>query len=171
MTKQLILITALCTLLIFGCGYKFTGGSTKLPAGVSQISVERFVNNTTESGVENVFTNDLIYQCTRNGFYAPLGSGEADAVFKCTIKKFVTESIAHLSDNTSFERRVTAYVDILLMDMDGTIIRHVEDLTESEEYLSDVNDKISTTENRVKAINKISSDLSEKIIERMSEDF
>ncbi len=161
------------SLLVFvsGCGYTFTGGSTKLPTGVQKIGVELVKNNTTDAGVENVFTNDLISQCTRNNFYASIDSGEADAVLRCTIKKFISVPIAHRPDSTSFERRVTAVIDVILSDTKGNVIKHFDNMNESEEYLADVNDKISTDENRYQAIYKISKDFAEKVIERMSEDF
>ena len=46
------------------CGYRFAG-TGNLPAGVESIFIEVLENRTAETGIENTFTNELIYEFTR----------------------------------------------------------------------------------------------------------
>ena len=55
------------------CGYRFAGGGS-LPSGITSISVEMFENRTGETGVENIITNDLIYEFTRHEQVVVTGS-------------------------------------------------------------------------------------------------
>ena len=48
-----------CVVEVLGCGYRFSGGG-RFPAGIKSVFVEVFENNTSETGIEQTFTNDLI---------------------------------------------------------------------------------------------------------------
>ena len=53
--------------LVCGCGYGFRGTVNNLPPDIKAVHIPIFVNNTTETGVEIVFANALIYEFTRGG--------------------------------------------------------------------------------------------------------
>ena len=54
------------SLFFSACGYRFAG-SGNLPEGIQTIAIDIFKNRTTETGLENTITNDLIYEFTRKG--------------------------------------------------------------------------------------------------------
>lgn len=65
----------LCLLLLAaGCGYRFTAGGAPLPDGVRTVHVPVFVNRTSETGVEAVFTELLRQRCMRAGVLGGEGS-------------------------------------------------------------------------------------------------
>ena len=63
--KQNIGMIFLLCLFFSCCGYRFTG-SGNFPTGIRSIFVAILENRTSETGVENIFTNDLIYEFTSN---------------------------------------------------------------------------------------------------------
>ena len=63
---------------ISACGYQFAGGGN-FPAGVTSLSINMFENRTAETGVENVFTNDIIYEVTRDKKVVLRSKNAADA--------------------------------------------------------------------------------------------
>ena len=57
---------AILSLLFFSaCGYGFTGGR-ELPEGAKTVFIKIFENTTSEIGVENFVTNDLINEFTQH---------------------------------------------------------------------------------------------------------
>ena len=53
-------------LIIASCSYRFTGGGD-LPEKVKSVYVKTLENQTSETGIENFLTDDIIYEFTRNG--------------------------------------------------------------------------------------------------------
>jgi hypothetical protein len=86
-------------IFLSACGYHFEGGG-ELPAGVRNVFVGVFENRTSETGLENIFTNDLINEFTRSKRFA--GREKAEAVLSGVI--FLTEHrhILPLKDGSRF---------------------------------------------------------------------
>jgi len=149
------------------CGYMFAGGGS-LPSGIKTVCVTMLTNRTSETGVENTFTNDLIYEFTRNGKIASID--KADALLSGVVKSMSIETISRSGAQTSIERRVTITLDLKLTDNDGRIIWSVKGVSGNEAY--DVaSDKLSTEQNRRNAISTLSERLAEKVYNSLTEDF
>ncbi len=159
----------LCLLSLFfsACGYRFTGGGS-LPAGVKSIYIAMLENRTSETGAENIFTNDLIYEFTKNSEVA--SKDRADAYLSGTIKSMSIETISHRGTHTSLERRVKIALDLKLTDTDGKVIWVAKDISENEEY-DIMSDKLATEQNRRDAISALSKRLAETVYNRLTEDF
>ena len=82
--------------LFSACGYRFAG-SASLPSGIKTISVKMFENRSAETGVENVITNDLIYEFTRHEQVVLVGADMADAILAGVVKS--------MSDRDNFTQR------------------------------------------------------------------
>jgi hypothetical protein len=52
-------------MFLSSCGYRFVG-SGSFPAGIKSVSIPILENRTSETGMENIITNDLIYEVTRD---------------------------------------------------------------------------------------------------------
>ena len=162
---------AIILLLLFfsACGYRFTGGGS-LPSGITSISIEMFENRTSETGVENIITNDLIYEFTRHEQVVVTGSDKADAILTGVVKSISERTISHKGEYTSDERRVKLKLDLQLTDKSGGVIWSAKDISDNEAY------KVSSTKqvterNKKVAIKRLSKRLAENIYNSLTADF
>lgn len=156
-------------LSLLGCGYKFAG-SGSFPVGIQSVCIPILKNNSSEAGVENTITNDLIYEITSHDIAILPSKSEADGVLSGVITSITIETIARQDTQTSSERRVTVTVHLTLTSRDGAIVRSVKGLSDHEEY--DVaTDKTETEQNKLDAISVLSKRLAEKVYNRITEDF
>ncbi len=164
-----IWIVFLCLLSLFfsACGYRFTGGGN-LPQGIQTVYITMLENRTSETGAENIFTNDLIYEFTKNNEVA--SKDQADAYLSGIIKSMSIETISHRGTYTSLERRVKIALDLKLTDTDGKVIWIAKDISENEEY-DVMSDKLATEQKRRDAILALSKRLAEKVHNRLTEGF
>jgi hypothetical protein len=137
------------------CGYRFTGGGS-FPAGIRSVCVSTIENRTSETGAENIFTNDLIYEVTRDNKVVLTTKDRADA------------QGAHSSH--SLERRVTVAVDLQLTDPDGRVIWSAKAASANEAY-DVMPDKMATERNRRNAISALSKRLMERLYARITDNF
>ncbi|MBW2568167.1 MAG: hypothetical protein JRD93_01845 [Deltaproteobacteria bacterium] len=167
--KIIWIIFAILWFLAFfsACGYKFTGGGS-LPHGIKTVYIVMLENHTSETGAENIFTNDLIYEFTKNNAVA--SKDQADAYLSGVIKSMSIETISHAGTQTSLERRVKMAVDLKLTDTNGKVIWIGKDVSEDKEY-DVISDKLATEQNRRDAISALSKRLAEKVHNRLTEDF
>jgi hypothetical protein len=157
------------SLCLSACGYRFAG-SGELPSNVTSISISMFKNNSAETGLANVVTNDLIYEFTRKKKEAIKQNGQAEGIIDGVIKSVRSDNIARQGQSTSLTRRVRITVDIKLTDRSGNVLWSENNLTESEAY--DVTaDKQATEKRKQDAIKQASKRLAENIFNRLTEDF
>ncbi len=167
--KIIWIVFAIVCFLAFlsACGYRFAGGGS-LPAGIKTVGVTILANRTSETGVENTFTNDLICEFAKHGKIASID--KADALLSGVVKSMSIETISRSGSHTSIERRVTFTLDLKLTDNDGRIIWSAKGISGNEAY--DVaSDKLSTEQNRRSAISTLSERLAEKVYNRLTDDF
>ena len=156
-------------LFFSGCGYHFAGGGS-FPAEIKSISISILENRTAQTGVESIFTNDIIYEVTRDKKVRLTSKEKADATLTGVIASMRTDTISRTGKYTSAERRVIVTVDLKLTDRDGQVIWSAKGLSSNEEY--DVaSDKQATEQNRRAAISELSKRLAEKIYNRLTDDF
>ena len=155
--------------LFSACGYQFTGGGS-FPSGITSISIEMFENRTSETGVENIITNDLIYEFTIHEQVVVTGSDKADAILTGVVKSISERTISHKGEYTSDERRVKLKLDLQLTDKSGGVIWSAKDISDNEAY------KVSSTKqvterNKKVAIKRLSKRLAENIYNSLTADF
>ena len=154
---------------VSACGYRFSG-SGNLPSDIKSIHVAMFKNNSSETGLENVITNDLIYEFTRKKRGAIQKSDQAEGILAGVITSVRADTIARRGQSTSLTRRVVVAVDIKLTDRSGAVLWFENNMTESEAY-DVVADKQTTEQKKKDAIIKASKRLAENIFNRLTEDF
>ena len=167
--KIIWIVFAILCLFAFlsACGYRFAGAGS-LPSGIKTVCVIMLANRTSETGVENTFTNDLIYEFARHGKIASID--KADAVLSGVVKSISIETISRSGSHTPIERRVRFTLDLKLTDNDGRIIWSAKGVSGNEAY-SVASDKLSTEQNRRNAIATLSERFAEKVYNRLTEDF
>jgi outer membrane lipopolysaccharide assembly protein LptE/RlpB len=156
-------------LFFSACGYRFAG-SGNLPEGIQTIAIEILENRTPEIGLENIITNDLIYEFTRKGRSVLKNSKEADAVLTGVIESERITTISRRAQQSPLARRVEITVNLKLTGSDGGVKWSASRISEFEEY--DVaTDKNATEINKRQAIEIISKKLAQKVHNRLTDDF
>jgi len=156
-------------LFFSACGYRFADRGD-FPQNIQSVKVKMIENHSAETGVENIFTNDFIYEFTRNKNINIVSSDTADAVFSGVIKSIYTATISRKGVHTTLERRVYATMDLTLTDPDGTVIWSAKGVSDSEAFA--VSDNKQTTErNKRVAIEILSKRLAESVYYRLTDDF
>ena len=166
-----IALLLLCPLLLLACGYRFAG-SGAFPEGVDQIFIEVFENRTSKVGVERIVTNQLIFEFSRQRESSLVSNlKDADAVLKGTINSIRTKTISRVGTEVASEREVVMTIDLKLVKRDGgEIIWAANGLSDREAY--DVNDvKIETDRNEKFALTRLSARISERIFNRLTDNF
>lgn len=164
-----IWIILLFLMLVSDCGYKFTGGGS-FPAGIKSVCVVTLENRTSETGAENIFTNDLIYEVTRDGKVVLKSKDKADAVLSGVIKSMNIQTISRTGTHSALERRVTITVNVKLTTPDGKVIWYANDVSANEAY-DVMSDKLATEQKRRDAISALSKRLAERLYARITDDF
>ena len=168
--KNIVFILFLL-ILVSGCGYRFAG-TGDFPGGAKNIFIPIFENRTSESRLEKLVTDDLIYEFTKNRKDILAGSiDDADAVLYGIIHSISIETISRDNPSISSERSVKLSADMKLVVPEGRVIWRVKGITADEAYNVVPGDKYRTVQNRREAISKLSERLAEKIYARMTDNF
>lgn len=164
-------ITMLCLAILSvatGCGYRFSA-DRQIGLNIHTIHVAMVENRTAETGVENIFTNDLILEFMKNG--NTIAEREtADAVLSGSIDAMPIETTAYQGRITSIERRITAVVSLRLTDRTGKTLWSGASLTRSEAY-GILSEKVATDYNKREAIRILSRRMAEDVYNRITENF
>jgi outer membrane lipopolysaccharide assembly protein LptE/RlpB len=156
-------------LFFSACGYRFAG-SGNLPEGIQTIAIDIFKNRTTETGLENTITNDLIYEFTRKGRSVQKNSKEADAILTGVIESERITTISRQAQQSALARRVELIVSLKLTGSDSGVKWSASGVTAFEDY--DVaTDKQANEISKRRAIETLSKKLAEKVYNRLTEDF
>lgn len=167
---QNIWINVVILLLLCGCGYHFSGAG-QLPEGISQIYIEVFKNNTSESGVENIVTRNMINEFTLREEKSLANSiGTADAILGGAVSRILIRTIASKGEESASERRVTISVDFKLTRKDGQLIWAAEKITDNEAYPVSTDKNVTETNKRI-AIDDASKRIVERALNRLTDDF
>ncbi len=163
MKNTLLMLAA--AVLLCGCGYHFAGTGV-LPGNVRTIGVAIFENRTAETGVEHFFTNDLIYEMTRNGMNVS-GTAGADAVFTGIIESLNIDTVSRKGLITSLERRIRATVSVRLENKNGDLLWSGNGITDEETY-GVLSEKAATEYGKRAAIQTLSRRIAEDIYSRLT---
>jgi len=157
-------------LTISSCGYNFPGGRG-LPEGVDRILVEVLKNRTSESGVENIATRNLINEFVlREERSLARSIDEADAVLSGEVAKISIQTIAAKGKDSASQRRVTVEVDLKLTKKDGSVVWVAKRLSDNQAYPVS-NDKNETETAKRVAIDEASRRIAERALNRLIGDF
>ena len=161
----------LCLCCLSACGYRFSG-SGAFPEGVDYIFIEVIENRTSKIGVERIVTNQLIFEFSRQRESSLVSNvNEADAILKGSINSIRTQTISRVGTEVANEREVVMTVDLRLIKKNGgAIIWAAKGLSDREAF--DVDSvKIETDRNEELALGRLSERLSERIFNRLTDDF
>lgn len=156
-------------LLFSACGYRFSG-SGNLPGGIQTVAIEIFENRTTETGLENIITNDLIYEFTRKGRRVQKNSKKAEAVLTGVIESERIATISRQAQQSALARRVAIVVSLKLTGSDGVVKWSASGVSAFQDY-NVTTDKQANEISKRRAIEDLSKKLAEKVYNRLTDDF
>lgn len=169
--RSVIIGFAACVILtLAGCGYTVNQPGT-LPGGVQTVYVNVFNNLTSEAGLETMIATSIVSEISRFGAQQIVDMPErADAIIRGSIRATASQSIAKHGINVAAERLAVVYVDVQLVNQDGTVLWQVRNLSDSEAYLV-FSDKINNEASKFYAYGIITSRLAERIYSHMVDRF
>ncbi len=158
-------------IFLSACGYHFAG-SGEFPAGVTRVYIDMLQNRSSETGVESTFTNDLIYEFTRNREAAVAEDrSAADAVLTGSIVSLAVDNISRASVSRALERRVTGILNLRLESPDGRVLWASGNIVDREDYAVVSGNKTATDQNKSDAIAELSRKLAEAAFNRLTDNF
>ena len=141
-----------------------------MPEGIKSLSIKMLENRTSETGAENIFTNDLIYEISSFGKVSLTKEDSADGILTGVIKSMRIDAISHRDSYSSLERRAIVTLSLKLTDPTGRVIWSAKDLSANEDYIVSSN-KQTTERNSREAVKTLSKRLAEKVYNRLTDDF
>ncbi len=165
------LATVLLLVFLVGCGYHFKGKENNLPKDIKSISIPIFKNETTETNIENLFTNALIAQFVRSKEFKIVDVDKADAVIYGVLKEYHNDTLTYAGGGKVSQYRVRVVAEVsLVRRKTGEIIWKAKHLSEFEDYNASTN-TIENEANKKKAITRLAKFMAEIIHDRMLENF
>jgi len=154
-----------------GCGYHFKGKENNLPKDIQRISIPIFKNDTTETNIENLFTNALISEFVKGKELRLVDVGQADAIIYGTLKEFHDDTLTYSAGGrvSQYRVRIVAEVSLVRAKTDEVVWR-AKNLQEFEDYDASTN-TIEREARKKEAINKLAKFMAEVIHDRMLENF
>jgi len=151
------------------CGYQFEGGGY-IKDDVTLVAVKAFDNQSSESGAGIKFTNALIQEILQKTNTKVVDVSRASAVLTGTIKTITFSTLSRSSVETVVDRRIFATVDVNLVDKNDEVIWSVKDFTTYEDYTVS-SDKITDTNSRKEAGDKIALRMAEQLVSKLQVNF
>jgi outer membrane lipopolysaccharide assembly protein LptE/RlpB len=167
--KKKLWIAFILPLVLTACGYRFVGGGS-FPSEIESVFVEIFTNRSSEVGVENIFTNDLIYEITRKRDVYLDSKENAEGILSGVIAVITVEPASRRGETRAIERRVTARLDLKLTKANGNVAWAANGVSANETYVVG-NSNQETEDNKKEAISTLSRRLAEVIYNQLTSDF
>ena len=158
-------------IVLGSCGYRFSGDATLL-SGVEHIQITILHNPTSEAGIENIITGQLIAEFTRRNPDALVSRrADADAVLSGTISSIKIWTVSRRGEQIPNERRVVIGVSLKLTATDGEELWRIGNLSNSEVYAIDQTNPLVTEKNRQDAIAVLSQKIAETSYDLLAQNF
>ena len=174
MNKRLLfksLTPLLIVLFLLGCGYHFKGKENNLPKDIQTVAIPIFKNNTTETNIENYFTNALIAQFVRGKELKITDVDHADAIIYGTLTEYHNDTLTYANGGKVSQYRVRVVANVsLVRAKTGKVIWRAKHLSEFEDYDASTNTIVNEARKK-KAIQKLAKFMAEIIHDRMLENF
>jgi hypothetical protein len=147
---------------IDGCGYRFVGGED-FPFGINTVAVQVLRNRTSETGIETILTNDLIFEFNRSTQVRVVRAAEADAVLSGVITRSFVTNVSRRSRDSTTERRITIFIDVVLKSSSAEVLWEASGLSSSQTYEVSADEKFIIDTSQRLAIARLSRRLSERV--------
>jgi hypothetical protein len=139
---------------------------------VTRIFITMLENRTAETGVESTFTNDLVYEFTRNRKESLAKErSTANGILTGTIVRLSVQNVSRSSVSTAIERRVTGVLTLQLESPEGRVLWKSGSIVERQAYEVVSESKTATDQNKSDAIAELSKKIAESAFSQMTDNF
>ena len=148
--------------LLASCGYRFERGGEMVYPAIRTVFVDVFANRTSEAYAENIFRTGFINRFVQEGrFKLAKSRGEADAVFRGTVKNLISYPLAYKEGNFSAEDRLAVTLELSFEErQSGRILWSEGGFSGTVEY--PVTTAGATETSRKNALIKLADDTAER---------
>jgi hypothetical protein len=167
--KRLTCAAWLVLLPLVSCGYQFEGGGY-IHDDVTRVAVRVLENKSTETGAGITFTNALIREIIQKTDTKITDESTATAILEGSITAVIFSVLSRSTTESVIERRVSARVDLRLINTDWDVIWSVKDFSTRDDYTVS-QDKLTDEANKREAVDKIAQRSAEKLISKMLTNF
>ena len=152
-----IFLLTVSLLIIWGCGiYSFSGSN--LPAHIRTAAVPLFENETSEFGVDQQLTDEVINKITADNTLKIAGNRSADSIIKGKILRVVDRAGQYNRDEKASSFRVTITVAVSFVDAKKRKTIWQETWSQWGDYTNNRDDGIK------EAVDKLSTDILNKTV-------
>jgi outer membrane lipopolysaccharide assembly protein LptE/RlpB len=151
--------------LLSACGYRFAGGEP-FPEGIRTLFIPVLENRTTETGVEQTFTDDLRQEFIRYDRFRD--RHRAEGVLTGVVSAMRIDPVSRRGSDVTLEQRVIITLNFTLSAADGRVVWSAENVSDNETYPVAA-DKLVTEQNRRNAIKVLSKRLAERTYDRLTD--
>ena len=127
-------------------------------------------NHSTETTADVAFTNAVIREIIEKTDTEIVDEERADAVLKGSIRSISFATLSRATTETVLERRVTATLDVKLINSEGDVIWSVSDFSTDDDYMVS-DDQATDDTNREAAIDEIAERSAERLIGKLLVNF
>ncbi len=152
-----------------GCGYRFEG-SGYVHGNVTRVAVEVFKNKSSETRAGMSFTNEFIREILEKTNTNVVDSVKTSSRITGVVNSITFSTLSRTSVEAVVERRVTATVDVQLIDREGKVLWSVKNFSSNEDYTI-AEDKINDEINKGEAVDKIAQRTAESVVSQMMTNF
>lgn len=160
-----VALSFLISLALGGCGYRVLAPSW--PEGIRKIYVENIRNQTTEPGMDKIFTDALIQELWHWDKVHVVNRDEAQAILSGVINEYAADqAISFDRDRTIREYRLTIRLNLRLEDAStGKIIWQEKGITTQGDYQFFKDDLARTRSRENQARQKAAADLAARLLD------
>jgi len=154
-------------LLLFGCGYHFSGEGPGPRPGLRSIAIPVFENSTSQAGLESRFATELRKDFILRSRLQVVPVDQAEGIMRGRITRIYTSQVGHRSSEQTIETRIYLTVDVRFEDTrTGEILWQDPAYTYFTVYFHDREDPIVTFENRRRALEFLVQEMAIRIHDR-----
>ncbi len=164
-----LLLIALTSALVAGCGYHRQDSSAQLPEWIRSVYIAPFENKSIELKFGAWITEDLRQEFLRDSKLVLASKDDADVILTGTVESVYTTGLAYTRYDVAVERRVTGTISVVLKDAKtGEVIWKTGEIQRQEAFF--VDKELMMTEGlKEAALKKMSRNLAEIIHHRITE--
>jgi outer membrane lipopolysaccharide assembly protein LptE/RlpB len=171
--KKIIFVLATIILVsaMIGCGYHVMGKGGTFPEGITSVAIIPLENNTREPNLTAIFTSALRREFIFRQDVKVVTEQKAEATLVGSITAIDTGSVAYNTEGRATEYDISVTLDARLIRQ-GTkaVLWKGDKIKGTWHYLASL-DVMTNESNKNQAIQKIATDLSEKIYIMIKERF
>ncbi|MGA2090812.1 MAG: LptE family protein [Endomicrobiales bacterium] len=137
--KKVVCSLVFSVAVLTGCAAPYTPAPQILPSNVRKIYIRPFINNTTQYGLEEKLTLQVIDEFIRDGRLAVVNKeDQANGVLVGEISKYILQPLTYDANNVAQQYKMWILINVSLIDNDHNVTLWTEPNMEGIEIYTDI---------------------------------